>query len=180
MRNVAFAGQMGAGKSTAARYLASAYGYQPRNISEPIYDLVEKLWGPEARSDRALLQDVGSKLREIDQGVWVNHYVRSLPTSGHVVNDTLRFPNEYWALADAGFVTIRVNCPEAVRVDRLMKINRIQDHARLIHDSEVALIGARAEAEGIKFDYEVWNDADDPRSLYDELDRIMDKIEEEE
>jgi hypothetical protein len=51
---------------------------------------------------------------------------------------------------------------------------------RLHHESETALFGARAESEGIHFDYEVSNATDDPRDLYEELDAVMRHIEEEE
>jgi hypothetical protein len=123
MRNIAFAGQMGAGKSTATDYLVENYGYNAAKISRPIYEIVEMLWGPEARKDRAKLQDLGMKMREIDPDVWINYYVEvtigeGLDGEGPYANDTMRFPNEYWALRNKGdFVTVRVNCPEAKRVD---------------------------------------------------------------
>lgn len=186
MRNIAFAGQMGAGKSTATDYLVENYGYNAAKISRPIYEIAEMLWGPEARKDRAKLQDLGMKMREIDPDVWINYYVEvtigeALDGEGPYANDTMRFPNEYWALRNKGdFVTIRVNCPEAKRVDRLQKIGRIQDLDRLHHESETALFGARAESEGIHFDYEVDNDDDDPAKLYEELDAVIRHIEEEE
>lgn len=180
MRNIAFAGEMGAGKSTGADYLVNFSGYTALKISEPIYYIADLLWGPESAKDRALLQDVGMKMREIDPDVWINAYVNSIDGYGSIVNDTMRFPNEYWALKNADFVMVRVNCPEAKRVDRLQKIGRIQDLDRLHHESETALFGAKAEAEGITFDFEVWNDEDDPAKFYDELDRVVKHIEEEE
>lgn len=135
------------------------------------------------------------KMREIDPDVWINCYINELPygktayitaqrelkeaPAPPVVNDTLRFPNEYWALRTANFVTVRVLAPEAVRVDRLQKIGRIQDLDRLDHVSETALIGAKAETEGIKFDYELNNDTD-TENMEREVRNLMSKLEEEE
>ena len=179
MRNIALAGGMGAGKTTVAEYLAKQYGFAQVKISKPIYEIAELLWGPEAAKDRALLQDLGTKMREIDPDVWINHYVKSIKDAGvFIVNDTMRFPNEYWALTRADFVTVRVLAPEAVRIDRLQKIGRIQDLDRLNHISETALIGAKAESEGIHFDYEIWND-EDPTKMMEEVDRLVKHIEEE-
>lgn len=181
MRNIALAGGMGAGKSTVADYLANQYAYEKVKISEPIYEIAEKLRGPEAGKNRALLQDLGAKLCEIDSVVWINYYVRmveSAPAGVRIVNDTLRFRNEYWALKNADFVLVRVLAPEAVRVDRLQKIGRIQDLDRLHHVSETDLIGARAESEGVQFDYEIWNDTDEDAMKFN-VDNMMRHLEEE-
>lgn len=180
MRDIALAGGMGAGKSTVADFLCENYGYEARKISSPIYEIAERLWGPEAATDRAKLQDLGTKMREIDPDVWVNLYVRDIEAAENpVVNDTLRFPNEYWALRNAGFTIVRVNAPEAVRVDRLQKIGRIQDLDRLNHISETALFGAKAESEGIHFDYEIWNDTDTENMEF-QVKNFVKRLEEEE
>ena len=181
MRDIALAGGMGAGKSEVARYLTRHYGYASVKISQPIYEIAAELWGYEAATDRAKLQDLGEKMREIDPDVWINYYVDHLKDfpDDPVVNDTLRFPNEYWALRNVGFVMVRVLAPEATRVDRLQKIGRIQDLDRLHHISETALIGAKAESQGIHFDYEIHNDTD-KNSLGKEIARLMKSIEEEE
>lgn len=194
MRNIALAGGMGAGKTTVADVLIEQHGYAAVKISRPIYEIAEKLWGPEAAKDRAKLQDLGEKMREIDPDVWINYYVRTIAEprpglpSGHggwlyderpIVNDTLRFPNEYWALKAADFVMVRVNAPEEVRVDRLQKIGRIQDLDRLHHISETALFGAQAESEGIHFDYEIWNDTD-TEHMELEVRNLIHKLEGEE
>lgn len=183
MRSIALAGGMGAGKSTVAEHIHEQYGYAKLKISQPLYEVAEKLWGEGSATDRARLQDLGMKMREIDEDVWINAYVRKIQErhqdDAEVVNDTLRFPNEYWALRNAGFVMVRVLAPEAVRVDRLQKIGRIQDLDRLNHVSETALIGAKAETEGIKFDYELNNDTD-TENMEREVRNLMTKLEEEE
>lgn len=180
MRNIALAGGMGAGKSTVADYLYHEYGYEKVKISQPLYEIAEKLWGPESAKDRALLQDLGTKMREIDPDVWINYYVKLIEDAGTwIVNDTLRFPNEFWSLKKAGFAMVRVQAPEAVRVDRLQKIDRIQDIERLNHISETALFGAQNEADGIHFDYELWNDTD-TEHMETEVRNLMYKIEGEE
>jgi len=197
MRDIALAGGMGSGKTTIANLLVEEYGYKAVKISQPLYEIAEKLWGPEAAKDRARLQDVGTKMREIDPDVWINYYVAHIEpyevldyggvTSDRyktvprkpIVNDTMRFPNEYWALRKAGFVMVRVHAPEAVRVDRLQKIGRIQDLDRLNHISETALIGAQREAEGIYFDHNIDNDTDEDNMRL-QVRNLIKKLEDEE
>lgn len=173
--NVALAGGMGAGKTEVSKALSVLHGYTLVKISTPIYDIARMLWPEPTRHQ---LQELGIKLRDIDPDVWLNLYVSNLEGVDYaVVNDTLRMPNEYWKLKELGFYMVRVNAPEALRVDRLMKIGRINDLSELQHDTEGQLFGAKAEAEGIKFDYEIDNDDDDPVRLERQVNDMMLKLE---
>jgi dephospho-CoA kinase len=177
MRNIALAGGMGSGKSEIARFMVESYGYEKRAFSDPLYDIAVRLWGEEARKDRARLQDLGMKMREID--VWLNCYMRETEGLEGIVCDGLRFPNEFWALKEAGWYIVRVMAPESVRVDRLQKIGRIQEIDRINHESETALYGVQREAEGIHFDRELNNDTDKV-NMELEVRNLMNKIESEE
>lgn len=177
--DIALMGGMGAGKTTVADYLVKAHGYRALKISEPIYEIAVELWGEEAAKDRKRLQDLGMKMREIDPDVWLNHFLRRCDDIEvePIVNDTLRMPNEYWALKKRGFVFIRVLAREALRQDRLMRIGRIQDNSELRHETETALIGLDATREGIHEDFTIYNDGD-VTALYDQVESVLGHIEE--
>src|SRR5699024_6716668 len=76
------------------------------------------------RKPRRLYQDFGEKMRELDPCIWVKHVEASVEiledirsTSGIVIDD-LRQPNEYeWARAN-GFIIIRVEASESLRLKR--------------------------------------------------------------
>lgn len=69
--------------------------------------------------DRKLLQNIGQKLREIDQDVWVNAFLNLIKNEDNVICDDLRFKNEATTLIDAGFTLVRLNiCPE-LQLERL-------------------------------------------------------------
>jgi len=180
MADIALMGGMGAGKTTVADYLVEHYGYTAKKISTPIYGIAEQLWGPEAAKDRGKLQELGIKMREIDEDVWLNLYLEDVTKAREegldIVNDTLRMRNEYWALKELGFKFIRILTREATRQDRLMKIGRIQDSSELQHATETDLIGLEAAKEGIGADYTITNDGD-LELLYAQIQGVMLNIE---
>jgi dephospho-CoA kinase len=61
-----------------------------------------------------------------------------------VVTDT-RQPNEYAALKSAGYVLIRVECPDAIRIARAQAAGDTFTHADLAHPTETALDGYAAD-----------------------------------
>lgn len=177
--DIALMGGMGAGKTTVADYLVKAHNYKALKISEPIYHMAGSIWGPEARTNRSLLQELGMKIREIDPDAWLNMFLRRCDEveDQPIVNDTLRMPNEYWALKQRGFVIIRVLAREALRQDRLMRDGRIQDNSEFQHETETALIGLEATKQGIHEDFTIYNDGD-VTSLYDQVESVLGHIEE--
>lgn len=156
--NIVFYGKAGAGKSTCADYLVDQHGYKKLSFAGPLKEIAVRLWGDEAFKDRGRLQDLGTKLREIDEDVWVNPMLRSVDESdAPIVNDDTRFPNEYWRLKERGFVFVRVLANEALRVDRLMRIGKLDDLSQLNHESETAVNGFEAVQQGIVPDFTIQN-----------------------
>lgn len=137
--NIAFIGKMGSGKTTAAQYLVRRYGYEAVHMAAPLKRIAAELW-PENGDDRDRLQRLGIAVRRIDRDTWVDLAARTIDQlEGPVVVDDCRFPNEYEALAERGFRFVEIICEETARVDRLMRIGRLQDHSQLRHESETAL-----------------------------------------
>lgn len=123
---------------------------------------------------RELYQDFGQYCRTRDPDIWVRKCFEaigrsrdSIPeelrrahdfvTNGEVVLSVparpfravvsdVRQPNEYAALQSAGYVLIRVEAPDAVRIDRAIKSGDVFNYADLVHDTETALDGYAADS----------------------------------
>jgi dephospho-CoA kinase len=184
--NISLFGGMGAGKSTAAKYFAEAHGYSHIPMANGLKDAAERLWGPDARVSRDKLQKLGKYVREIEPDTlldsFADEYYEFVERTGlevPVVTDDMRYANEFWGLKRMGFVFIRVEAPEAQRVDRLILNGKLDDVSQLQDETETQtqLVGAAAEAQGIKADFTVHNDTDNG-ALYTQLETVLAKIEE--
>ena len=146
--NIALIGKAGAGKDTVATLLIERFrlGYQRVALADPLKDIASILWGPDARTDRTKLQELGLAVREIHESTWVDLLLRhiqrlereSLRPIRVVVTD-VRFPNEYRTLKEAGFLMVGVHADRQTRIDRLRRNGKLQDEAQLDHVSETAL-----------------------------------------
>jgi len=114
MVRIAFSGKMQVGKTTSADYLVHKYGFIKLSFAGKLKEIAKDLWPEQfecGQKPRKLLQDLGMKMREIDQDVWVKYLVRivrSLPKESNIVIDDLRFMNEYKALKNEGFFVVLV------------------------------------------------------------------------
>lgn len=182
---IAFTGKMRSGKTTAADYLWMKYDFKTLSFGQPIKRIAEEyfahLYEPIYSSEngksiagykkpRKLLQQIGQLFRQIDEDVWIKraeqtmkYYEQYRDTRGIVIDD-LRQPNEYeWARAN-GFVIIRINAPDSLRIERAKAAGDDFDEADLTHETERYI-------DGFAVDYEI----DNARSLED-LERQIDEI----
>ncbi|OLR61631.1 AAA family ATPase [Peptoniphilus porci] len=143
MRNyfnkIAIMGKAGAGKDLVADYLKIWHGYEKFTFAEDLYEICQDYYNMETK-DRALLQDVGVKMREVDSNVFVNRLFNKMKDyeSDKIVVSDVRFINEYNALRDAGFIFLRVEASLETRIKRIQErdhievdeeyINRIQNN----------------------------------------------------
>lgn len=172
--NIVFYGGAGAGKTTAAEYLVQMYGYKKVSFATPLKAVVADLWGTEdPKTKREYPQQLGVKVREIEPDTWANLLCDKVDSEDHAwVNDDCRFPNEYWKLKERGFIFIRVLSQESTRVDRLLRIGKLQDHSQLQHESETALVGLNAVKKGIVDDYTVFNNGE-VEEMYADIENVL-------
>ena len=115
---VGFAGRMGAGKTAAARFLGSRYGFQYTRYSRVLRDLV----GVRKR-DRRSLQEAGSELMVGGRQQELNErLISSLDHSKSTAIDGLRHPVDHACLRSAfggSFRLIFVQAAEQMRFERL-------------------------------------------------------------
>jgi dephospho-CoA kinase len=104
---VAFVGQAGSGKSTLANYLETEYDCICLSFASPLKEIAQRYFGMTSK-DRTLLQQIGTKMREIDPKVWINLLLKRANNFNNVVVDDCRFINEAFALREKGFTVIKI------------------------------------------------------------------------
>ncbi len=169
--SIAFTGKAGAGKDTAYEELTKLVPYWRYALADPLKDLAAQVWGDEARSDRNKLQQLGRKVREIDEDAWINLLLKScahLLGRGRVAVTDCRYPNELYRLRGEGCLIVRVSARRDQRIMRLRANGKLQDEADLDDPSETAL-------DDFEVDYEVHNHTDRD-GLRRQLAYILDRV----
>lgn len=178
--DISFYGGMGSGKSTCAKYLAKNNGYIHLSMATALKDAAVRIWGESARTDRDKLQKLGKYVREIYENSFMESFTSELEaerTTEAAVVDDMRYANEFWGLKRLGFVMVEVRAPEESRVDRLLRIGKLDDVSQLEDETETQLYGAKAESEGISPDFVITNDGE-LDDLYQQVRDVLLKIDE--
>ena len=125
---VGICGLAGAGKSTAARYLAREKGFARRPFAYPLKAMIaalgvsaELLDSPRdakeqpldmfgGKSLRTALQTLGTEWGRVHFGddFWINQWCRGIESLGDVVVDDVRFPNEAAIVRKLGGAIIKL------------------------------------------------------------------------
>jgi hypothetical protein len=144
--NIAFIGNKGHGKTTAAKYLVNNYGYTRMSFADPVKDItvdmlnvmrdhlhmehieidrgILEAW-KQYEPVRKLLQLVGTELgRDFfgEEDIWVKQMERKLEDvpeiveNKRVVIDDLRFINEAEMLRERGFTLVLLDRPDVPRI----------------------------------------------------------------
>lgn len=175
--NVGLIGKLRAGKDVVAAYLADKYGYTRFAFGDELKRYAHEIFGEPAPGEkpRELYQWFGQTMRQRDPDVWVRKcleritwfnyvYALSVPAKPVVITDT-RQPNEFTALQSAGYVLIRVEAPDGLRIQRAVESGDTFSYVDLAHGTETALDGYAA-------DFTVTNDAG-LAELYAQIDEIV-------
>jgi len=155
---IAFSGKMQVGKTTSADYLVRRYGFAKLSFAGKLKEIAHDLFPEQfenGEKPRKLLQDLGIKMREIDEDVWARYVIRkveSLPKESNIAIDDLRFLNEYEAVKNAGFFVVRI-------------VRDVPPSPFSNHQSET-------EVEKMPFDWVIYNTSTFER-LYESLDRVL-------
>lgn len=114
---IAILGKGGSGKDTVANILREK-GFKCVAFSDGLYEICRNFYGMTVK-DRALLQDVGTAMRSVDEDVFVKRALSSLKNEEKQCVTDVRAVNEYMTLKSNGFVTVRVLCPLNERIKRI-------------------------------------------------------------
>lgn len=133
--NIVLISEAGGGKDFLADYLVSNYGYTRYAFADHVRSVAQTwfphLYGDGKSKNRALLQAIGTKFREIDSDIWIDSMFEGIDEQAairkrykeapeFIVITDCRMPNEYQALKDRGFKFIRVQVDADVRKQRLL------------------------------------------------------------
>lgn len=149
-RGVAFCAKMCSGKSTLAKKLSQRLcNDEVRIYSHATFlkQLAVYAYGMDpVKKDRALLQKLGSKMREVNPDVFVNITVKQTNDVDFATNDDTRYYNEMKNLKDNGWLLVKVNVDEEVRRKRVKELypNTTEEQMNDISETEMDTERCRA------------------------------------
>jgi dephospho-CoA kinase len=146
---IALTGKMRSGKDLCGNHLYIRHSFNRVAFGDALKKNAHATfpWVSEFSKPRALYQQYGQLMRQIDPDVWIKHAERAIKGAidfnvntgaekvGVVITD-LRQPNEYeWARAN-GFTIIRVTAPDEDRIARAKIAGDDFNEADLEHETE--------------------------------------------
>jgi dephospho-CoA kinase len=119
---VAICGKMASGKTTVAEHLRHIIGHrggfevlsmagEVKRVGRELFRMQDK--------DRPLLQQIGMKMREIRESVWLDCLIRESEKHEMVVCDDVRFINEAKTLKEHGWILIKLDIDDNLQKERL-------------------------------------------------------------
>tara|TARA_Y100000389_G_C17467926_1_gene527440 strand:- start:3838 stop:4596 length:759 start_codon:yes stop_codon:yes gene_type:complete len=138
---IAICGKMGTGKSHLAEYLKNYYGFYITSFAKRLKQLAKELFNMTGK-DRGLLIDFATKMRDIDKAVWIRAMFCSIQNKEDIVIDDLRLKNEYETLFQNGWILVKLDTDENIRIQQLQnkygeKYNMHHQHFNSITENDV-------------------------------------------
>jgi dephospho-CoA kinase len=174
---IALSGKLRAGKDEISNHLYIKYGFNRVAFGDALKRHAHAVfpWISDGTKPRALFQQFGQLMREIDPDVWIKHAERAVQGAidfrvntgaervGIVLTD-VRQENEVAWCRKNGFTLIRVTAPDEVRIARAIEAGDSFVENDLVHSTELAI-------DGFEVDAEIVNDGS-----VDDLKRKIDEI----
>lgn len=164
---------MRSGKDTIAEYAIEKYGFTRFAFGDGIREVCGVLFPEQVKNGnkpRRLLQGVGQMMRQLDNDVWVNRCFKEIEliskkhTIMPIITD-LRQPNEYERCKNEGYIFIKVQCDEDLRIKRILEKNDNFDMKDLQHETEMHI-------DTYEYDFVINNDGS-LEDLYKQFDEIV-------
>jgi dephospho-CoA kinase len=162
--NIAIWGRSGAGKSFATKYLEERYGYEVCKPGAICREITLRLFGEDSKT---ALNKVNDALRHIEPNIWLRLGFEALSRKDGILIDGIRFVSNVEFCRQNGFRMVKIIAGEATRLARLAAREQAFN---LKIDGEHA---GEIEIENESFDHTVYNERDDPDTLYRQLDAIV-------
>ena len=121
---IAICGKMCSGKSTIANLIKEHDDrYEIFSFGKKIKILANELFGMDLdNKNRTLMIQIGSKMREIDENVWVNYIINETKDKEYCIIDDLRFQNEVNLLEENNWNIIQLDINEDLQIERLKNL----------------------------------------------------------
>ena len=111
---IAISGKMGSGKTYLAENISKKYGFYKASFAGRVKELASELFNMRGK-DRGLLINFATKMREIDEEVWIRSMLKNIHYKKNVIVDDLRLKNEYDKLRKNGWYIIKLDIDEEKR-----------------------------------------------------------------
>lgn len=174
---IALFGKMASGKSTLSKYiqyyLDSKYDIHLEKVSfaDKIYDIAYDLFDMKEK-DRKLLQDIGQKMREIDENIFTKHTLKKCSNKNVIIEDC-RLLSEFNELKNHDFIKIRIYISNELQYERLKKCypDTYEQHLKnLNHRSEVEIQSLNDS------EFDLIINAEDGENVYELVKNYLDNI----
>lgn len=113
---IAVCGKMASGKTTLADWFVEHHDFQKISLAAKVKSIAADLFGM-VHKDRRLLQQIGMKMREIREDVWIDYLINH--EGNNLIVDDVRFINEAEKLKAAGWTIVRINIDDELQKERL-------------------------------------------------------------
>ena len=116
---IGICGKIVSGKSTLANYILNIDdNYEIYSFGDKVKSITNDLFNIQSKN-RNLLQQVGSKLCEIDNDIWINYLINKISDKDNIIIDDVRYENEILALKRIGFIIIYLEISQEEQIKRL-------------------------------------------------------------
>lgn len=146
---VALFGKMRSGKDTVGKLLIERYDFKKYAFGDGIAEIIIKYFPDAFRNGkpRHHYQFIGQKLRELDPDVWINYLLKNVDADevkrkvneipyNVVVTDARQF-NEGEALRKDGYIIVKVETDEDIRLERIKASGDNFTKEQLYHETEL-------------------------------------------
>lgn len=112
---------MCSGKTTIANYLIEKYNYKKFSFADDIKKYAIEIFDMKNK-DRKLLQNLGTKMKEIDDLIWIKRLDKKIKDiDDNIIIDDLRFPDEVTYLKSYNFKILKLDIDKNLQFERLKK-----------------------------------------------------------
>lgn len=139
---LAITGEMASGKTSIAKYLVEKYNFTKFSFADDVKLYATEIFNMNIKvKDRKLLQQFGTKMKEIDENIWIKRLdLKIKDISDNIIIDDLRYQNEELYLKSKGFKILKLDIDIELQNNRLKNtyINDFDMHIKCKnHDSEL-------------------------------------------
>lgn len=139
---LAITGEMASGKTSIAKYLVEKYNFTKFSFADDVKLYATEIFNMNIKvKDRKLLQQFGTKMKEIDENIWIKRLDNKIKDiSDNIIIDDLRYQNEELYLKSKGFKILKLDIDTELQNNRLKNtyINDFDMHIKCKnHDSEL-------------------------------------------
>jgi adenylate kinase family enzyme len=108
---LAITGEMASGKTNIAKYLVEKYNFSKFSFADDLKLYATEIFDINMNvKDRKLLQQFGTKMKEIDENIWIKRLDNKIKDiSDNIIIDDLRYPNEELYLKSKGFKILKLD-----------------------------------------------------------------------